>query len=170
MPYTYPRNQAELTTYDYRVSEEIDKMEGAYDYDAVVSVQWPFGFGLSYTTFEYSNFKVDKTVFDANDELLFTIEVTNTGTRDGDEVAMLFSRDMVASTTPENRRLRAFEKVELKTGETKQVNFLIKASDLSFVGPDGKWILEKGDFRIQCGMEVLTITCGETFKWETNNK
>ena len=170
MPYTYPRNQAELTTYDYRVSEEIDKMEGAYDYDAVVSVQWPFGFGLSYTTFEFNNFKVDKTVFDANDELLFTIEVTNTGTRDGKEVAMLFSRDMVASMTPENRRLRAFKKVELKSGETKQINFMIKASDLSFVGSDGKWILEKGDFRIQCGMEVLTITCDETFKWETNKK
>ena len=99
MPYTYPRNQAELTTYNYRVSEEIDKMEGAYDYDAVVSVQWPFGFGLSYTTFEYNNFKVDKSEFNANDKLTFSVDITNTGSRVGKEVVMLFSRDLVASMT-----------------------------------------------------------------------
>ena len=83
MPYTYPRNQAELTNYNYRVSEEIDKMEGAYDYDAVVSVQWPFGFGLSYTTFEYSNFKVDKQNFQADAKLIFSVDITNTGNRTG---------------------------------------------------------------------------------------
>ena len=169
MPYTYPRNQAELTTYDFRVSEEIDKMEGAYDYDAVVSVQWPFGFGLSYTTFEYSNFKVNKTAFKADDELEFTIDVTNTGNSTGKEVVMLFSRDMVASMVPENRRLRAFEKIELNPGETKTINFILKASDLAFVGADGKWILEKGDFRMQTGMQLLNITCTDTFQWVNNN-
>ena len=169
MPYTYPRNQAELTTYDFRVSEEIDKMEGAYDYDAVVSVQWPFGFGLSYTTFEYNNFKVNKTAFKAGDELEFTIDVTNTGNSTGKEVVMLFSRDMVASMVPENRRLRAFEKIELNPGETKTINFILKASDLAFVGADGKWILEKGDFRMQTGMQLLNITCTDTFQWVNNN-
>ncbi len=170
MPYTYPRNQAELTTYDYRVSEETDKMEGAYDYDAVISVQWPFGYGLSYTKFEYSNFQVNATSFTATDELRFSIDVTNTGLRVGKEAVMLFSRDLVASLTPESRRLRAFKKVELQPGETKTVTMTIKASDLAFVGADGKWILEQGDFRIQSGNKKLTVKCDKTYKWNTPNK
>ena len=136
-------------TYDYRVSEEMDKMEGAYDYDAVISVQWPFGYGLSYTTFEYKNLHVNKEAFTENDKLEFTIDVTNTGKVAGKEVVMLFSSDLVASLTPENRRLRAFSKVELQPGETKTVTLTIKGSDLAFVGADGNWILEKGDFRMQ---------------------
>lgn len=170
MPYTYPRNQAELTTYDYRVSEEMDKMEGAYDYDAVISVQWPFGYGQSYTTFGYGNFKCSRDKFTADDNLIFTIDVTNTGNVAGKEVVMLFSRDMVASLTPENRRLRAFKKVELNPGETKTVELSIKASDLAFVGYDGKWILEKGGFRMQAGDQLLRIDCTETHKWDTPNR
>lgn len=170
MPYTYPRNQAELTTYDYRVSEEMDKMEGAYDYDAVISVQWPFGYGLSYTTFAYSNFHADLNSFVAGDELRFSVDVTNTGERPGKEVVMLFCSDLVASLTPENRRLRAFSKVELQPGETKNVVLSIKGSDLAFVGADGKWILEQGEFRMQAGNQVLTVKCRETHKWETPNK
>lgn len=170
MPYTYPRNQAELTTYDYRVSEETDKMEGAYDYDAVISVQWPFGYGLSYTTFEYSNFLTNATSFTAGDELHFFIDVTNNGTRAGKEVVMLFSRDMVASLTPEGRRLRAFKKVELQPGETRTVTLSIKGSDLAFVGADGKWVLEQGDFRMQSGNQIVNITCNKTYKWNTPNK
>lgn len=158
MPYTYPRHEAALTTYDYRVSEEMDKMEGAYDYNAVVSVQWPFGYGLSYTTFEYSNFQTDKSSFTARDDLHFSIDVTNTGKYAGKEVVMLFSSDLVASLTPENRRLRAFKKVELQPGETQTVTLSIKGSDLAFVNSDGQWILEQGDFRMQCGNQVLTIT------------
>ena len=158
MPYTYPRHEAALTTYDYRVSEEMDKMEGAYDYNAVVSVQWPFGYGLSYTTFEYSNFQTDKSSFTAEDDLHFSIDVTNTGKYAGKEVVMLFSSDLVASLTPENRRLRAFKKVELQPGETQTVTLSIKGSDLAFVNSDGQWVLEQGDFRMQCGNQVLTIT------------
>ena len=164
MPYTYPRNQAELT-----VSEEMDKMEGAYDYDAVISVQWPFGYGLSYTTFDYRNLRVNKDTFTENEKLEFTIDVTNTGKIAGKEVVMLFSSDLVASLTPENRRLRAFKKVELQPGETKTVTLTIKGSDLAFVGADGKWILEKGDFRMQVGNQVLNIKCSDTHKWETAN-
>ena len=158
MPYTYPRHEAALTTYDYRVSEEMDKMEGAYDYNAVVSVQWPFGYGLSYTTFEYSNFQTDKSSFTAGDDLHFSIDVTNTGKYAGKEVVMLFSSDLVASLTPENRRLRAFKKVELQPGETQTITLSIKGSDLAFVNSDGQWVLEQGDFRMQCGNQVLTIT------------
>lgn len=170
MPYTYPRHQAALTTYDYRVSEEMDKMEGAYDYDAVISVQWPFGFGLSYTTFEYSNMRTSHSSFTAEDELQFFVDVTNTGKQMGKEVVMLFSSDLVASLTPENRRLRAFEKIELKPGETKTVTLAIKGSDLAFVGGDGRWILEKGDFLIQIGNQTAHITCSDTYKWSKPNK
>lgn len=170
MPYTYPRHEAELTTYDYRVSEEMDKMEGAYDYDAVISVQWPFGYGLSYTTFEYSRLVCSHSDFNMQDELTFTVDVTNTGKRTGKEVVMLFSRDMVASLTPENRRLRAFQKVELKPGETKQVTLKIPASDLAFVGSDGRWILEAGEFRIQVGNQLIHIQCSETYQWNTPNR
>jgi len=170
MPYTYPRHQAELTTYDYRVSEETDKMEGAYDYDAVISVQWPFGYGQSYTTFKYDKFKCSKLNFIAGDELTFSIDVTNTGKMTGKEVVMLFSRDIVASLTPENRRLRAFKKIELRPGETQTVALTIKASDLAFVGADGKWILEQGDFRMQAGNQTLNISCDKTNKWMTPNK
>ncbi len=170
MPYTYPRNSAELTTYDYKVSEEMDKMEGAYDYDAVISVQWPFGYGLSYTTFEYSNLLTNTTSFTAEDELVFFIDVTNSGTRVGKEVVMLFSRDLVASMIPDSRRLRAFKKVELQPGETKTVTLSIKGSDLAFVNADGKWVLEQGDFRMQCGNQIVNITCKNTHEWDTPNK
>ena len=159
LPYTYPRHQAALTTYDYRISEETDTMEGAYDYNAVVSVQWPFGFGLSYTTFEYSNFQCSVEEFDADTELVFTVDVKNTGKVAGKEVVMLYSRDMVASMVPENRRLRAFDKVEIQPGETVTVTLKIKGSDLAFVNPEGEWTLEPGDFRMQAGNQTLMIKC-----------
>ena len=166
MPYTYPRHQAALTTYDYRVSEETDQMEGAYDYDAVVSVQWPFGYGLSYTTFEYSNFKTDKKTFRADDTLTFTVDVKNTGRCAGRDAVLLFSRDMVASLVPENRRLRAFYKTALlEPGQSETVTLSIPARDLAFVDTDGRWLLEAGDFRIQTGKMTLEICCEETKKW-----
>lgn len=171
MPYTYPKQVNSLTTYDYKPCEHIGKpMEGAYNYDAQVSVQWAFGYGLSYTTFDYRNLKVDQSNFKANDELTFTVDVKNTGNRVGKESVLLFSSDLVASLTPDNRRLRAFEKVELKPSETKTVTLKLKGSDLAFVGYDGEWILEKGDFRIQVGNQVLNVVCTDTKKWETPNK
>jgi beta-glucosidase len=165
LPYTYPRYQAELTTYDYRVSEETEKMEGAYDYDAVVNVQWPFGYGKSYTTFAYDNLKVDKPQFGPDDVLTISVDVTNTGKVKGKESVLLFSRDMVASIVPENRRLRAFDKIELKPGETRTVTFSLPARDLAFVGTDGHWRLEEGDFRLQVGDKVATITATDTRVW-----
>jgi len=167
LPFTYPKEINSLITYDYKVSEETEKMQGAYDYDAVVSVQWAFGYGLSYTSFEYSNFRADKSSFNADDSITFSVDVKNAGDRAGKESVLLFSSDLVASVVPDNRRLRAFEKAELNPGETKTVSMTIKASDLAFVGADGKWILEKGDFRMQAGNRILTIKCTETRKWET---
>ena len=159
LPYTYPRNSADLTTYDYRVSEHCDRMAGAYDYDATVNVQWPFGYGLSYTTFAYSNMRVDKPRFSKDDILTVSIDVTNTGNREGKESVLLFSSDLIASLTPENRRLRAFEKVTLQPKETRTVTFSLPAKDLAFVGTDGQWVLEEGDFRLTIGSEQITVTC-----------
>ena len=169
IPFTYPKEINSLSTYDFKPSEETETMEGVYNYDAVRSVQWAFGYGLSYTQFAYSNFKVNKNSFSANDVLEFTVDVTNTGDRAGKESVLLFSSDLVASLTPDVRRLRAFDKVELQPGETKTVTLKLKASDLAFVGYDGRWILEKGDFKIQTGDQVLDLSCSETKKWETPN-
>jgi beta-glucosidase len=169
LPFSYPKAVNSLGSYDYKPSEQTGTMEGAYNYNAQMSFQWAFGYGLSYTDFEYGNFSVDKTSFTADDELTFTVDVTNTGDRAGKESVLLFSSDLVASLTPDVRRLRAFEKIELQPGETKTVTLKLKGSDLAFVGKDGKWILEEGDFRIQTGDQVLDIACTETKKWETPN-
>ena len=171
LPFTYPKEINSLITYDYKPCEHTGKqMEGAYNYDAVVNVQWAFGYGLSYTTFEYSNLEVDKKNFSVDDELIFTVDVKNTGSRAGKESVLLFSSDLVATLTPDNRRLRNFEKVELQPGETKTVSMKLRGSDLAYVGYDGKWVLEKGDFRIQVGGQVVNITCTDTKKWETPNR
>lgn len=162
MPYTYPRHSAELTTYDYKVSEEVDKMEGAYDYNAVVSVQWPFGFGLSYTTFEYSDLTVDKPDFSPTDTITVSVNVTNTGKMAGKEAVMLFSRDKVASLVPDNRRLRAFDKIMLQPGEIRKVTFNIPATELAFVNAQGQWVVEKGEFTLQAGSLITTIRCNAT--------
>ena len=171
LPFTYPKEINSLITYDYKPCEHIGKqMEGAYNYDAVVNVQWAFGYGLSYTTFAYSNLRADKTRFTADDVITFTVDVTNTGRVAGKESVLLFSSDLVASLTPDNRRLRQFEKVSLQPGETRTVTLKLKGSDLAFVGYDGHWVLEAGDFRMQAGDQVLTLTCSETRRWETPNR
>ena len=159
LPFTYPRHSASLTTYDYRVSEETGTMEGVYDYNALVDVQWPFGYGLSYTTFEYSNLRVDKTDFSAGDMLTVSVDVKNTGRMAGKESVLLFSRDMVASLVPESRRLRAFTKIELQPGEQRTVTFNLPADDLAFVGDDGKRHLEPGEFLLQIADKALRINC-----------
>jgi beta-glucosidase len=169
MPYTYPREINSLHTYDYKVSEEVGTMAGAYDYDAKVSLQWPFGYGLSYTTFEYSNLKVDKKTFTANDILTVSVDVKNTGAKAGKEAVLLYSSDLVASLVPDNRRLRDFTKVELKPGEQQTVTFKLPAKDLAFVGADGKWTLEEGDFTLRIGKLSAGISCSQTKTWDTPN-
>ena len=169
MPYTYPREINSLNTYDYKVSEEVGTMAGAYNYDAKVSLQWPFGYGLSYTTYEYSNLKVDKTNFTADDILTVTVDVKNTGSRAGKEAVLLYSSDLVASIVPDNKRLRDFTKIALEPGETKTVTFQLPAKALAFVGADGKWILEEGDFLLKVGSLSVPTACTKTKVWDEPN-
>ncbi|OUP35086.1 glycoside hydrolase family 3 N-terminal domain-containing protein [Bacteroides sp. An19] len=170
MPYTYPRHINALATYDYKPCENIGQMSGNYNYDSVMDIQWSFGFGLSYTTYKYSNLKVDKAQFTADDELTFTVDVTNTGSVAGKESVLLYSKDLVASSTPDNIRLRNFEKVSLNPGETKTVTMKLKGSDLAFVNYYGKWTLEKGDFKVKCGDQWIDLQCTQTKVWDTPNR
>ena len=169
LPYTYPREINSLNTYDYKVSEEVGTMSGAYNYDAKVSLQWPFGYGLSYTTFEYSNLKVDKASFTADDILTVSVDVKNTGSRAGKEAVLLYSSDLVASIVPDNKRLRDFTKIELQPGETKTVTFQLPAKNLAFVNADGKWILEEGDFELKIDRQKQGVKCTKTKVWDTPN-
>lgn len=169
LPFTYPREINSLVTYDYKVSEEVGKMEGVYDYDARVNVQWPFGYGKSYTTFEYSDLKVDKTEFTPSDILTVSVNVTNTGSRDGKEAVLLFSSDLVASVVPDNKRLRGFSKLALMPGETRTVKFTVPASDLAFVNAHGQWTLEEGDFTLQAGNLSIPIHCTTSYTWDRPN-
>lgn len=170
MPFTYPKYINALANYDYKPCENMGQMDGNYNYDSVMDVQWNFGDGLSYTTYNYSNLKIDKTSFTADDVLTVSVDVTNTGKVAGKESVLLYSKDLVASSTPDNIRLRNFEKVALNPGETKTVTMQLKGSDLAFVGYDGKWRLEKGDFTIKCGGQTLDINCTETKVWDTPNR
>ena len=170
LPYTYPKEINSLANYDYKVSEEVGTMAGAYNYDAKVSLQWPFGYGLSYTTFEYANLKVDKANFTADDTLTVTVDVKNTGSRAGKESVLLYSSDLIASIVPDNKRLRCFTKISLEPGETKTVTFTLPAKDLAFVGADGRWTLEEGEFLLRVARLTAPTTCTKTKVWNTPNK
>ena len=170
LPFTYSKYVNSLHTYDYKVSENVQTMDGLYNYDATMDVQWPFGAGLSYTSFEYSGLKsISPVQFNADDMLTFEVTVKNTGSVKGKEAVLLFSSDIVASKVPDVKRLRQFTKVELNPGESKTVRLEIPAHELAFVGHDGKWRLEKGQFRIACGSESMMIDCTETKVWDTPN-
>jgi beta-glucosidase len=169
MPYTYPREINSLNTYDYKVSEEVGTMAGAYNYDAKVSLQWPFGYGLSYTTFEYANLKVDKSTFSVDDVLTISVDVKNTGSRAGKEAVLLYSSDLIASIVPDNKRLRDFTKIELQPGETKTVTFQLPAKALAFVGADGRWTLEEGDFTLKVGNQTVPVICERSKIWNEPN-
>jgi beta-glucosidase len=169
MPYTYPKEINSLNTYDYKVSEEVGTMAGAYNYDAKVSLQWPFGYGMSYTTFDYANLKVDKTSFTFDDILTVSVDVKNTGSRAGKEAVLLYSSDLVASIVPDNKRLRDFTKIELQPGETKTVTFQLPAKNLAFVNADGNWTLEEGDFVLKIGKLTQNVQCSKTKVWDTPN-
>ena len=170
MPYTYPKEINSLANYDFKKSEEVGTMEGAYDYNAKITQQWGFGQGLSYTTYQYSNLKVSQSQFRHGDVIKVSVDVKNTGKVAGKESVLLFSSDLIASMTPDGRRLRAFDKVELQPGETKTVTSDLKADDLAFVGYDGKWILEEGDFKLMIADQTADIHCGDTYQWQTANR
>ena len=170
LPFTYSKHINALHTYDYKVQEHREMMDGEYNYDAVMDVQWPFGFGLSYTEYDFTDFKcLGSDSFSAYDVLQFSVTVRNTGGRAGREAVLLYSSDLVASIIPDVKRLRAFTKVDLEAGESKEVTFEVPASSLAFVGRDGQWRLEEGDFRISCGGLSTMLHCNETKVWETPN-
>jgi len=153
LPYTYPAFPNSLIPYFHKHAEEQSNTDSAYNYEGDYNFEYPFGHGISYTTFSYSNIKADKTQLplNSNDEITVTVDVTNTGNRDGKEVVQLYTRDLFASLMPDVKRLRRFEKVSLKAGETKTVSFKLKLNDLSFINLDNKRVVEPGDFEFQVG-------------------
>lgn len=170
MPYTYPKEINSLANYDFKKSEEVGTMEGAYDYNAKITQQWGFGYGLSYTTYKYSTLKVSQSDFRHGDIIKVSVDVKNTGKVAGKESVLLFSSDLIASMVPDGRRLRAFDKVELQPGETKTMIFELKADDLAFVGWNGKWRLEEGDFKLMIADQSADIHCTDTYQWPTANR
>lgn len=170
MPYTYPKEINSLANYDFKKSEEVGTMEGAYDYNAKITQQWGFGHGLSYTSYQYSNLKVSQSDFRHGDIIKVSVDVKNTGKVTGKESVLLFSSDLIASMVPDGRRLRAFDKIELQPGETKTVTFNLNADDLAFVGYDGKWVLEEGDFKLMIADQSADIHCEKTYQWQSANR
>lgn len=170
MPYTYPKEINSLANYDFKKSEEVGTMEGAYDYNAKITQQWGFGYGLSYTSYQYSNLKVSQSDFRHGDIIKVSVDVKNTGKVAGKESVLLFSSDLIASMVPDGRRLRAFDKVELQPGETKTMTFELKADDLAFVDWNGKWRLEEGDFKLMIADQSADIHCTDTYQWPTANR
>jgi len=140
LPFTYPRYPNDLSNYDRKYTEEA--------YSSSYNPQYPFGYGLSYTTFTYANLEIDKPMLDASEQVKITVDVTNTGKTRGKEVVQLYVSDLVASITPSVKRLRGFEKLELEAGQTKKVSFTIAASDIAFVNNDLKWVTEPGEFEV----------------------
>ena len=170
MPYTYPKEINSLANYDFKKSEEVGTMEGAYDYNAKITQQWGFGYGLSYTSYKYSNLKVSQSDFRHGDIIKVSVDVKNTGKVAGKESVLLFSSDLIASMVPDGHRLRAFDKIELQPGETKTVTFNLNADDLAFVGYDGKWVLEEGDFKLMIADQSADIHCEKTYQWQSANR
>ena len=148
LPITYPSAVNSLVTYIHKPSEEQVKSAGMYNYEGDFSPEFEFGYGLSYTTFAYSNLQLSTQQLKGKADLTITVDVTNTGKVVGKEVVQLYTSDLVASITPDMKRLRRFEKIELQPGETKKVTFKISASDLAFVNVKNQWVTEPGAFEI----------------------
>jgi beta-glucosidase len=147
LPITYPRYPNSLVNYDHKHTEDLG--------GKVFNPQFPFGFGLSYTSFAYSNLKIDKPEYLTSDSIRISIDLKNTGEREGKEVVQLYISDLYASITPAVKRLRGFEKINLKPAETKTVIFTVPVSKLAFVGLENKWITEPGDFMVSIGDQSL---------------
>ena len=113
---------------------------------------------------------MDKLEFDPWDELTITFDVKNTGSYAGKESVLLFVSDLVASVTPDIRRLRAFDKIELQPGDVQKVTMTLKAADLAFVAPNGKWVIEVGDYRVQVANQSLMMKCKQAREWSVSEK
>ena len=146
LPYTYPRYPNSLHNYYRKYTEEL-----SIDVNAGYNPQWEFGYGLSYTSFKYSNLKLSSNKLTGDKPINITVDITNTGNYTGKEAVLLFVSDLVASITPEVKRLRGFEKISLGQGETKTVTFIIAASQLSFINDNLKRVTEPGDFMLSVG-------------------
>ena len=158
LPYTYPQFPNALFTYYHKPSESRSTTEGVYNYDADYNPQYVFGSGLSYTTFKYSPIKLSTATLSKGETLTVTVEVTNTGKMAGKESVLLFTSDLVATLiSPDAKRLRGFEKIDLKAGETKTVTFKITADDLGFIDQNGKKITEDGEFSIQTADQKINF-------------
>ncbi len=153
LPFTYPRYANALLTYDHTAAD----VSGPAGFDP----QWPFGHGLSYTTFETTGLRLGSPVAGVAGAVEVSVEVANTGDREGDEVVMVFVRDLVASVEPPVRRLRAFEKLTLAPGERRTVSFSIPVQDLAFVGREGAYVVEPGAFEVQVGGMVAPFEVSE---------
>ena len=159
LPYSYPLEPNAFTTYNYKVCERRATIPGIYNYSAHTYAQWWFGEGLSYTDFEYSGFSIDKSSFTPQDELTFTVTVKNAGERAGKESVLLYTSDESACISPCNRRLAAFEKIELAPGESRTVSLTIPATQLSFADAAGRLTMESGKFVALCGGQFLEFNC-----------
>ena len=157
LPITYPRYTNSLAPYIHKLSEGEGNPQGGDFFP-----QYQFGFGLSYTTFEYSNLTIDKKTFSPGETATINVTVKNSGSREGKEVVQLFTSDLIASLTPDVKRLRAFEKIDLKPGESKTVTFKLALKDLAFVNTDNKKILEAGEFKIQIANQSASFNVTST--------
>ena len=145
LPYTYPRYNGVIMHYDHKQSELLNANIWK---DNFYNPQWDFGFGLSYTTFEYSNMKLSSKTINSDNELLVSIDIKNTGNIIGKEVVQLYIRDHYATISPSLKKLKRFIKIELKPSQVKTVNFTISSDDLKFYGKQNKWINEEGKFSV----------------------
>jgi beta-glucosidase len=166
LPYTYPAFPNSLVPYYHKYAEEQENTDAAYNYEGDYNYEYPFGYGLSYTTFAYANAKINKIEqpLGATDEIVVSVEVTNTGKVKGKEVVQLYSSDLYASLMPDVKRLRRFEKVELNAGETKTVTFRLTQNNLSFVNLKNEKVVEAGDFEFQIGSSSADIKGKLNFK------
>ncbi len=165
LPITYPRYVNALTNYIHKPSDEQSNPQGAYDYSADYNPQYDFGFGLSYTTFQYSDLTVDKSSYAATDEIVVSFKVKNTGTRAGKEAFQIYVSDLVASLTPDVKRLREFDKVELNAGEEKLIRMTIPVKDLGFINTNNKLTIEKGAFVIKVSNLTKEINITNNKTW-----
>jgi beta-glucosidase len=145
LPYTYPRYNGVIMHYDHKQSELLNANTWEENY---YNPQWDFGFGLSYTTFEYSNMKLSSKTINSDNELLVSIDIKNTGNVIGKEVVQLYIRDHYATISPSLKKLKRFTKIELKPSQVRTVNFTISSDDLKFYGKQNKWITEEGKFSV----------------------
>ena len=156
LPITYPRNPNALLNYDHKAYENQNTTFGLTPFNP----QFPFGHGLSYTTFKYDGLKLSRRSLSEKDKLTVSITVTNTGRRAGGEVVQLYVRDMVASITPPDKRLRRFAKIHLEPGQSRTLTFELDRDDLSFIGQNNRPVVEPGDFELLVGglTEKFTLT------------